>query len=36
MKIIRTGFEEILHYVTTNLILLTFHIKYIVPQNRAI
>jgi hypothetical protein len=35
MQIIRTGFEETLHYVATNLILLTFHVKYVVPKNRA-
>jgi len=36
MQIVRTGFEEKLHYVATNLILLTFHIKHIVPKNLAI
>jgi len=36
MKIIRTGFEEKMHYVAANLILLTFHVKYIVPKTRAI
>jgi len=36
MQIVRTGFEEKLHYVATNLILLTFHIKHIVPKIRVI
>jgi hypothetical protein len=35
MQSTRTGFEETLHYAATNLILLTFHVKYIVPKNRA-
>jgi len=33
MQIIRAGFEETLHYVAINLVLLTFHVKYIVPKN---
>jgi hypothetical protein len=36
MQITRTGFEDTLHFVATNLVLLTFHVKYIVPKNRDI
>jgi len=36
MQIIRTSFEKTLHYVANNLILLTFHVKYIVTKNRDI
>jgi len=35
MQIVRTGFEEKLYYVASDLILLTFHMKHTVPKNRV-